>query len=131
MAIRIVEIHPAKDKKQLNAEWFVVENIGDAPFTSKNCSVESGKGSGRSRSLGTMDPGFAIGPGEKVRVITGNPGKTAHGKPVADDVKNYHLFLAAGWYKGPGTVLSVKLRSHELARAVFDPSAAGGVAGDD
>jgi len=128
MPIRIVEIHPAADKKQLNDEWFVVENAGDGPFTSKNCSVEAGKGSGRPRSLGTMEPGFTMAPGERVRVITGNPGKKAHGKPVADDIKNYHLFLAAGWYKGPGTVLSMSLRSRELAKAVYDPKADGGVA---
>lgn len=69
-----------------------------------------------------------MAPGERVRVITGNPGKKAHGKPVADDIKNYHLFLAAGWYKGPGTVLSMSLRSRELAKAVYDPKADGGVA---
>ena len=128
MAIQIVEISAAKDSKQLNTEWFVVENTGDKPFSTKNCALGVSRGGGRPKPLGTMDPGFVVNPGEKTRIITGNPGRKAHGKPPEDDVPNYHLFLAAPVIKGPGTVLSLSLRTLEVARATFDPKAKKGVA---
>ncbi|RMH42062.1 MAG: hypothetical protein D6689_09350 [Deltaproteobacteria bacterium] len=128
MSIRIVEIHPADDPKALNREWFVVENTGDRPFSTKNCALGTGYGGQRPKPLGTLDPGFVINPGEKVRVITGNPGRKAHGKPPEDDIPNYHLFLGAPVIKRPGVVLALTLRSAEVARATYDPNAAGGVA---
>lgn len=128
MSIRIVEIHPATDRKSLNSEWFVVENVGDKPFSTKNCSLLVSKGKGRKRSLGTMDPGFTVAPGERVRVLTGNPGKKAHGKPPEDGPRNYSLFLGAPVLQGPGTILTLSLRSMSLATARFDPKSEGGVA---
>lgn len=130
MSIRIVEIHPAADRKTLNGEWFVVENTGDKPFSTKNCSLLVSKGKGRKRSLGTMDPGFTVGPGERVRVVTGNPGKKSHGKPPEDGPENYSLFLGAPVLQGPGTVLTLSLRSMEVASARFDPKGEAGVAPD-
>ena len=128
MAIRIVQINPAKDAKALNTEWFVVENIGDKPFSTKNCALGVAHGNQRAKPLGTLDPGFVVNPGEKYRIITGNPGKKVHGKPPADDVPNYHLFLGDRVLKATGIVLSLSLRSLELARVTYDPKAASGVA---
>ena len=128
MAISIVEIHPASSPKLLNDEWFIVENRGDKLFSTRNCTLSvARKGSKKKRDLGTMDPGFKIAPGERVRVITGNPGRKAHGKPPEDGTANYHLFLNAPAIAGPGCVLSLSLRTHLLAAAEFEPSADGGV----
>jgi hypothetical protein len=129
MNLEIREIHATKKNGPLNEEWFVLENTTDKPFSTAGCAVGVTKGSGRLRLLGTLDPGFTIGPGERVRVITGNPGKKAHGKaPEQDGVRNYHLFNAEPLLSGPGSVIALVLRQHEVARATFDPDAKGGVA---
>jgi hypothetical protein len=128
MAIRIVEIHPAEDTAALNTEWFIVENAGDKPFSTKNCSLGTARGGQRPKAIGTIDPGFVVAPGEKYRIVTGRPGKKAHGEPPDDGVPTYHLFLAAPVFKIPGTVLAISLRTLEVARATFDPAAKTGVA---
>lgn len=129
MDLRIVQIHPAESKKALNTEWLILENTGDAPFTTKNCSLSVTRGAAKARgTLGTLDPGFTIAPGEKVRLITGNPGKKAHGKAPDDGLVNYYLFLGSPVLRGPGTVLVFSLRSLALCRAEFDPEHKSGVA---
>ncbi len=132
MALKIVEIHPAAETEALNTEWFVLENAGDNPFQTKNCTLAvSRKGSKKRFELGTMDPGFTIAPGERVRVCTGNPGKKAHGKLPEDGTRNYSLFLGAPVLRGAGTVLMFGLRSHVLATAEYDPETKTGVAADN
>ena len=96
-----------------------------------NCSLSTTRGTGKPRgSLGTLDPGFTFGPGEKVRVITGNSGKKAHGKaPEKKGIANYYLFLGAPLLlRGAGTVVVFSLRSHEICRAEFDPKSKTGIA---
>ncbi len=130
MDLRIIQIHAADSKKALNTEWFVIENTSKGPFTTANCSLSLTRGKGKPRgSLGTLDPGFIMAPGEKVRVITGNSGKKIHGKaPVEDGINNYYLFLAAPMLRGPGSVLVFTLRSLELCRAEYDPKQPTGIA---
>lgn len=130
MRIVIREIHAARSAGALNDEWFIVENVGDRAFSTAGCTVAVGKGKGRLRSIGTLDPGFTLQPQERVRLITGNPGKKAHGKvpEPASDARNYHLFLASPMVSGPGTVVALSLHQHEVARATFDPGAESGVA---
>src|SRR6185503_11206111 len=130
MALKIVEIHPAVEDEALNTEWFVLENTGEKPFQTKNCTLSvSRKKGGKRMELGTMDPGFTIAPGERFRIVTGNPGKKAHGAmPEEKGIKNYSLFLGAPVVRGAGTVLVFGLRSHVLATAEYDPDAKGGVA---
>lgn len=132
MAISIVEIHPSEDPKTLNNEWFLVENTGDKPFSTRNCVlVRTRNKSKKRKELGTMDPGFVIKPGEKMRVVTGNPGRKAHGAmPDEEEIANYSLFLNDSILKGKGTVLLLTLRSAKVARAVYDPDGAGGLAGE-
>lgn len=128
--LMIREIHAASQGGALNEEWFVVENTGDRPFSTAGVSVSVGKGEGKPRlkPIGTLDPGFTLKPAERVRVITGNPGKKAHGAvPGEDGLKNYHLFLPSALIAGKGTVLGLSLRQQELARATFEPDAPGGV----
>lgn len=129
MALKIVEIHPAVEPEALNTEWFVLENDGENPFQTKNCTLAvSRKGSKKRFELGTMDPGFTIAPGERVRVCTGNPGKKAHGAmPPEEGMKSYSLFLGQPVLRGAGTVLVFGLRSHVLATAEYDPDAKTGV----
>jgi hypothetical protein len=129
MLLAIREIHAAESRDKLNTEWFVVENTGDKAFSTAGCQIAIGKGSSRLRPVGTIDPGFTIAPGAKVRVVTGNPGKKAQGAaPEAADVKNYHLFLPNQLLEGPGSILAMSLKQHELVRATFDPKAQTGVA---
>ena len=131
MPLTIVEIHPAVEPDALNTEWFILENTGDKPFATKNCTLSvTRRGQKKKVELGTLDPGFTIAPGERVRVISGNPGKKAHGKPPEDDMRNYHLFLGADVVRGAGTMLVFALRSHTLATAEYDPDAKTGVAAE-
>lgn len=131
MPIVIKEIHGASKPEALNEEWFVVENAGDKPFSTAGCSVATGRGKApRLRGIGTLDPGFTLAPNGRMRIVTGNPGKKAHGKPPAEDgeLKNYHLFQVGPILAGAGTVVALSLKQHELARATFDPKAQLGVA---
>jgi hypothetical protein len=130
MRIVIREIHAARTPGELNDEWFVVENVGDRAFSTAGCTVGVSKGKGRLRPIGTLDPGFTLQPQERVRLITGNPGKKAHGKvpEPADDARNYHLFLTSALLTGAGTVVALSLHQHEVVRAVFDPEGDGGIA---
>lgn len=126
MAIHIVEIHPAEEPGQLNREWFVVENRGDKPFSTRNCALSVGTRGKRKRAqLGTMEPGFIVAPGERVRVITGHPGRKAHGEAPEDGLRNYSLFLNAPVLRNPGVMLALTLRSLPITTAVYDPEAEG------
>jgi hypothetical protein len=127
LAVR--QISTIKKGGPLNNEWFVVENVSDKPLSTNGCTIGITKGSGRIRVLGTLDPGFSIAPGEKVRVVTGNPGKKSQGAPPDDGLKNYHLFHGEPLMSGPGSTVALLLRQMEVARATFDPAAPGGVAG--
>lgn len=129
MAIRITEIHPADEAEALNTEWFVLENQGSRPFTTRNCTLTvRRKGSKKKTQLGTIDPGFTLAPGTRMRVATGNPGRKAHGKTPDDGAPIYNLFLNESILRGPGCVLILALRSLPVAKAVFDPDAPGCVA---
>ena len=79
--------------------------------------------------LGTLDPGFTLATNEKIRIVTGNSGRKAHGPAPAEsnDLKNYHLFLDEPILKGPGTIVALSLKQHEIARGVYDPASPTGV----
>jgi hypothetical protein len=128
MPIEFVEMHPAESPKLLNTEWFILKNETDKVFTTRNCVLEVSRGSQKGRALGTMEPGFTMAPGESVRVVTGNPGRKAHGKAPADEINNYHLFLGATFLKGDGLVLTLRLRSMAVASGEFQRAAELGVA---
>lgn len=130
MRIAIREIHAAPSPTALNEEWFIVENLGDRPFSTAGCTVSVGKGQKamRLRAVGTLDPGFTLAPQERVRVVTGNPGKKSHGPAPDGDLRAYHLFLSSRLLEGgPGSVVAVALKQLEIARATFDPKAKDGV----
>jgi len=132
MAIRFVEIRAAADTELLNTEWVVLENDGKLPFNTRGCGMSVGrKGQKRRSELGIIDPGFVLQPGERVRMLTGNPGTKAHGDPPeeTDGVKNYFLFLPKTYLAGAGTVLTLTLRGLAVGKGEFDPAAPSGVAG--
>jgi hypothetical protein len=126
MPLSIVEIHPASSEGELHSEWFVLENVGTALFNSKGCVVAVSKSNTktRPRQLGSLDPGFVLQPGEKIRVVTGKPPK----RQTEGVDKAYYLFLKEKLLFGPGAVLHFILKQNELARATFAPEAARGIA---
>jgi hypothetical protein len=128
MRLSIREIHAPASATSLNDEWFVLENTADKSFSTSGCTVLVGRGKGRLRSIGALDPGFTLAPGDRVRVVTGNPGKKAHGTPPEGDPQSYHLFLAEPILAGAGTVVALAMKQHEVARATFDPETKDGVA---
>lgn len=131
MAIRFVEIHPATDPEQLNTEWVVVANDGKVPFNTRGCGMTvSRRGQKRRSDLGVIDPGFVLMPGDRMRMVTGNPGTKAHGEPPPEDeIKNYFLFLPQVMVKTPGTVLTMTLRGLPVSKAEYDPARPTGIAG--
>ena len=134
MQVAIRELHSASRSEALNEEWILVENIGSTPFRSLGCSVHVARSlGGRGHRVGTtIDPGFLLRPGERIRMVTGTPGRKAEGTPPSEDeVKNYHLFLKAPVLAdGRGTVVRLVVNQAELCHAVFDPEAAGGIAAE-
>ena len=128
MPIRFVEIKAAENADALNTEWVILENDGKAPFSTRGCGMTVGRrGSNKKSLLGIIDPGVILQPGEKVRMLTGNPGTEAHGKPPEDEVKNYFLFLPKTYVKDAGTVLTLVLRGLPVSKAEFDPASPRGV----
>ncbi len=127
MAIRFVEIKAAESADALNSEWVILENDGKAPFNTRGCGMTVGRrGSNKKSLLGIIDPGFVLQPGEKVRMLTGNPGTQAHGTAPEDGVKNYFLFLPKPYVQG-GVVLTLVLRGLPVSKAEFDPAAPNGL----
>ncbi|HEY5934610.1 MAG TPA: hypothetical protein VIU61_08245 [Kofleriaceae bacterium] len=128
MAIRFMEIKAAENAEALNTEWVILENVGKTPFSTRGCGMTVGKrGSAKKSLLGIIDPGFVMQPGDKVRMLTGNPGTEKHGTAPEDGVKNYFLFLPRAYVAAPGTVLTLTLRGLPVSKAEFDPAQPGGV----
>ena len=129
MAIRFVEIKASDNPEALNSEWVILENDGKTAFNTRGCGMTVGRrGSAKKSLLGIIDPGFVLGPGERTRMLTGNPGTQAHGAAPEDGVKNYFLFLPRTYVLGAGTVLTLVLRGLPVSKAEFDPSQPSGVA---
>lgn len=129
MAIRFVEIKPAESTEALNTEWVILENAGTTPFHTRGCGMTVGRrGSNKKSMLGVIDPGFVMQPGDKVRMLTGNPGTHAHGAAPEDGIKNYFLFLPKTYVGAAGTVLTLVLRGLPVSKAEYAPDQPGGVA---
>ena len=131
MGIRFAEIKSAENPDQLNTEWVVLENTGKTAFSTRGCGMTVGrKGSAKKSLLGIIDPGFILQPGEKMRMLTGNPGTAAHGEPPSEDeIKNYYLFLPRTYLgAGVGTVLTLVLRGLPVSKGEYDPGQPAGIA---
>ena len=131
MAIRFVEIKASETPEALNSEWVILENDGKTPFNTRGCGMTVGRrGSAKKSLLGIIDPGFVLAPGERMRMLTGNPGTQVHG-PAPEDgdgVPNYHLFLPKTYVHGAGTVLTLVLRGLPVSKAEYDPAQPHGIA---
>jgi hypothetical protein len=121
-------LHAAPTAEALNEEWMLLENTGGNSINSRGCALTIAVNEHRRpHPLGTLDPGFILGPGEKVRLVTGSPAKKAQGTPPDDGIANYHLFLKEPVLTQAGLVLRLTLRQIDLARASFDPQAKDGL----
>lgn len=118
--LKITEIATASHKKHLNEEWLELLNEGDAPFNGEGCALTVARGGGRPRTVTTLKAGLVVHPGERVRLVSGSPGKASHGQPPeAPDVRNFHLFLKAPYLDRPGlTVRLVNQQHTEICRGV-------------
>ena len=129
MALIFREAHAAPDKKKLNEEYFVLENTGGVAVSTGGLQVIAGKKGKRGSVLGVIDPGFMLQPGEKIIVVSGMPGKKAHGEPPArDGLRTYHLLQREPLLGGEGTIIRLCMNQFEASRLTFDPAAATGVA---
>jgi hypothetical protein len=129
VALVFREAHAAPDKKRINEEWFILENAGASSVNTGGLQVIGGRPGKRGSVLGVIDPGFMLQPGEKILVVSGVPGKKSHGEPPArEGMRTYHLFQRDALLHGKGTLLRLAMNQVEVARLVFDPSTATGVA---
>ena len=117
MALLFREAHAAPDGKRINEEYFVLENSGAVAISTAGLQVVSARKGKRPSVLGVIDPGFMLQPGEKILVISGVPGKKAHGDPPArDGMRSYHLFQREGLLHGAGTILKLALNQVPVAK---------------
>ncbi|HEX3694277.1 MAG TPA: hypothetical protein VH374_02715 [Polyangia bacterium] len=129
MALIFREAHATADRKKINEEWFVLENTGPTAVTTGGLQVIAARKGKRGSLLGTIDPGFMLQPGEKIIVVSGMPGKKAHGEPpTRDGLRTYHLLQREPLLAGEGTIIRLCKNQFEVSRLTFDPEAATGVA---
>jgi hypothetical protein len=132
MALMFREAHAAPDAKKINEEYFVLENSGASAVSTAGLQVVSARKGKRGSILGVIDPGFMLQPGEKILVVSGVPGKKAHGDPPArDGMRTYHLFQKERLLPGPGVILKLALNQVAVAKLVYDPAAPEGIGKDD
>jgi hypothetical protein len=127
MALVFREAHAAPDRKRVNEEYFILENDGAQALSTAGMQVVSARKGKRGSVLGVIDPGFMLQPGEKILVVSGVPGKKAHGEPPArEGMRTYHLFQREGLLRAAGTILN----QVPVAKLVYDPAAPGGIGAD-
>ena len=74
MPLVIRELHAAPTTGALNEEWFVIENTGTGELHTAGVTIAVSQRGKRPRNLGTLSPGFAIRPGERVLIHAGTGG---------------------------------------------------------
>jgi hypothetical protein len=128
MPLTFREVHATPDKKRVNEEWFVLENAGASAVNTAGLQVISARKGKRGNVLGMIDPGFMLQPGEKILLVSGMPGKKAHGEPPArDGMRTYFLLQREPLLQGDGTLLRLALNQLEVARVVYDRETPTGV----
>ena len=129
-ALTIRELHACEGEK-LNEEWILLENSSGSSINVRGCTITVAENEHRRPSIvGTLDPGFILEAGAQIRLVSGSAANKKHGAPPKEDseLKNYHLFLKEKLLSTPGMVVRLDLRQLDLARAIFDPGAKGGIA---
>lgn len=129
MALVFRELHASSNPEALNEEYFLLENTGSNVVNAHGCVFTVAKRpSERPHPVGTLEPGFILKPGEKIRLVTGTPSKKAQGTPPAEkEVRNYHLFLKERVLRGVGTTVRLSIKQQELAKATFAPASKDGL----
>ncbi len=128
MALKIIEIHSSEDPKELNTEWIVVENIGDVLLNLRGCEIAKGhQHSKKNQNVAKLDPGFALNPKEKKRIVSGNPRSTVQGTAPGDEIENYFLFLKVPYITKQETSIRILRGQALLAHAVWDPEQENGL----
>jgi hypothetical protein len=129
MALEIIEIHPTADPKLLNNEWITVENTGEVLVNLRGCEIAKGNPRSRKNQKVTkLDPGFALNPKEKRRIVSGNPRSTVQGAITEEkDMENYFLFLKVPYITKPKMLVRVLSGQGVLSQAVWDPNEPTGV----
>ena len=129
MTLKIEALSAVADEGKLNQEWMLLVNEGDGPFNLEGCSIATSRaGQAKPRVVTTLKAGLVLQPGERCRVVTGSSGRGSHGTaPEVEGVRNFYLYLKAPYLDRPQLRVKLMSRQHEICRAVFDPSAEGGV----
>jgi hypothetical protein len=128
VSLKILSLHGTTGEGKLNEEWMVVVNESDKPFNAEGCSITVARGTGRPRTVTTLQAGLIIKGKETCRLVTGSSGKKSHGEaPAEPEVRNAHLFLKAPYLDRPGLTVKLVNRQLEICRAVFDPQASQGI----
>jgi len=128
MALVFRTLHAAPKSELLNEEWMILENTGPGALTAAGWTLSVATGGKRPHPLGTLQPGFTLKAGEKVRLVTGTPSKKSQGSaPPEEGIKSYHLFLKEPVLERAGIVVFVHLKQLEVARAVYDAQAPEGI----
>ena len=122
--IKLTSLCRAPSKKELNSEWIELVNESETPFNGEGCSITviAKQSKGRPRQVTTIKAGFVMKPNERVRLITGSPGKSSQGEAPTEEggVRNHHLFLKAPYLDLPGALVRLVNRQQvELCRAVL------------
>jgi hypothetical protein len=119
-ALHMRELHAASTAEALNEEWLLLENAGANSISVRGCTLTVAvNAQRRPQTVATIEAGFVLGAGEKIRLVTGSPAKRAQGTPPSDDVPNYHLFLKEPLLTQPGLVVRLMNKQLELALGVF------------
>lgn len=123
MAQLILEtINRAEDKKQINGEWLLLHNESETPFNAEGCSITVSAGGARPRTVTTLKAGLIIQPKEKVRLVSGAPGKKSQGEAPKEEkgVRNFHLFLKVPYVTKNGSIVRLVNRQQvEICKARF------------
>jgi hypothetical protein len=128
MPLTFREVHATPDKKRVNEEWFVLENASATAVSTGGLQVISSRKGKRGQVLGVIDPGFMLQPGEKILLVSGMPGKKAHGEPpTREGMRSYFLLQREPLLQGDGTLLRLAMNQLEVARVVYDHEAPTGV----
>ena len=129
MPLTFREVHATSDKKRVNEEWFILENASATAVSTGGLQVISSRKGKRGQVLGVIDPGFMLQPGEKILLVSGMPGKKAHGEPpTREGMRSYFLLQREPLLQGDGTLLRLAMNQLEVARVVYDPAIPTGVA---
>src|SRR4051812_11025472 len=81
-ALAIRELHKGSDSEKLNEEWLILENVSASTINVKGCVLTVAENAHRRpHVLGTLDPGFLLSPGGRIRLVTGSAARKGEGAP--------------------------------------------------